>query len=160
MYEMFLCYSLLFVRVCLIFILVKEITKRYIALVFILDLFLASLNEFYLLFYLLNKKVIPAPTEIYPLLTPIALAHFIMGDGQKRDFGLVLCTDSFTIQEVVSLVNVLIIRYSLICKIREVNKGQYRIYISERSMDKLRAIVLPYMIDTMLYKLNVNSQNK
>ena len=116
---------------------------------------LPCLKEFYLLFYHENKKIIPTSSEIYYLLTPVALAHFIMGDGQRRDLGLVLCTDSFTIQEVVSIINVLILRYTLICRIRENNKGQYRIYISEKSMDKLRAIVIPYMIDTMLYKLNV-----
>ena len=82
-----------------------------------------------------------------------------MGDGQRRELGgLVLCTDSYTIQEVVCLINVLIIRYSLICTLREVNKGQYRIYISEKSMNNLRAIVLPYMINTMLYKLNIKSK--
>jgi hypothetical protein len=83
-----------------------------------------------------------------------------MGDGQRREQGLVLCTDSYTIQEVVCLVNVLIIRYSLICTIREVNKDQYRIYISEKSMNNLRAIVLPYMVDMFFYKLNEKSKNK
>lgn len=71
-----------------------------------------------------------------------------------------MCTDSFTLQEVVSIINVLIVRYSLICSIRENNKGQYRIYISEKSMGKLRAIVMPYMIDPMLYKLNVKVKEK
>ena len=121
---------------------------------------LPCLNEFFFLFYRNNKKVIPNSREIYQLLTPIALAHFIMGDGQKIDFGLILCTDSFTIQEVVRIINVLILRYSLICGIMQVDIGQFRIYISKKSMDKLRAIVLPYMVDTMLYKLNVNYKNK
>lgn len=140
-----------------------QVSKRNNKTLYSLSFFTRSLpclNEFYLLFYEKNKKVIPFSTEIYHLLTPVALAHVIMGDGQRRDLGLVLCTDSFTIQEVVILVNVLILRYCLICKIRENNKGQYRIYISEKSMDKFRVIVLPYMIDTMLYKLNVNSKNK
>lgn len=136
------------------------VSKRNNKTLFSLSFFTRSLpclNEFYLLFYN-EKKVIPL--QIYHLLTPIALAHWIMGDGQRRELGLVLCTDSYTIQEVVCLVNVLIIRYSLICTIREVNKGQYRIYISEKSMNNLRAIVLPYMVDTMLYKLNVKYKNK
>ena len=83
-----------------------------------------------------------------------------MGDGQRRESGLVLCTDSYTIKEVVSLVNVLIIRYNLICTIWEPNKGQFRIYIAQKSMDNLREIVLPYIHDTMLYKLNIDHNKK
>lgn len=77
-----------------------------------------------------------------------------MGDGQRREYGLVLCTDSYTLQDVVRLVNVLIIRYNLICTLRENRPGQYRIYISHKSMSNLRGIVLPYFDDSMLYKLN------
>ena len=67
--------------------------------------------------------------------------------------GLVLCTDSYSIEEVVRLVNVLIIRYNFICKIRLQKENQYRIYISERSLDSLKKIVLPYMDNSMKYKI-------
>jgi len=84
-----------------------------------------------------------------------------MGDGQNRVAGgLVLCTDSFTLQEVVLLVNVLIVRYNFTCTIRINKPGQYRIYISNKSMDSLRKIVLPYMDDSMLYKVNSISYRK
>jgi len=92
---------------------------------------LPCLKELYLLFYNENKKIIPV--NIYHLLSPIALAHLIMGDGQRQNYGLVLCTDSYTLQDVVRLVNVLIIRYNLICTLREVNPGQYRIYILQKA---------------------------
>jgi hypothetical protein len=52
------------------------------------------------------------------LLTPVALAHWIQGDGKADRSGLVLCTDSFTIQEVVLLMNVLMIRYRLSCTLQ------------------------------------------
>ena len=65
------------------------------------------LNELYHLFY---KKIKIIPYNIYDLLTPIALAHWIMGDGAKRNKGLVLCTDSFSISDVVKLSNVLRIK--------------------------------------------------
>ena len=45
-------------------------------------------NELYSLFYQNKIKVIP--TNIYDLLTPIALANWIKGDGAKRNKGLVL----------------------------------------------------------------------
>ena len=49
----------------------------------------------------------------------------------------------------------LIIRYNFICTIRTNNPGQYRIFISNKSMNSLRAIVLPYMVESMLYKINL-----
>ena len=113
-------------------------------------------TELYFLFYPKGVKIIPK--DIYNLLTPVALAHLIMGDGQSRDLGLVLCTDSFTLQEVVLLLNVLIIRYNFICTIRTNNPGQYRIYISEKSMNSLKTKVSPFMTKTMLYKINTGKQ--
>ncbi|RUO95304.1 homing endonuclease, partial [Jimgerdemannia flammicorona] len=67
---------------------------------------LACFTELFDLFYVIGVKVVPE--MIYDLLTPVALAHWIMCDGSARPSGLVLCTDSFTIQEVVLLMNVLI----------------------------------------------------
>ena len=131
------------------------ISKRKNTITYGLNLFTRSLpciKDLHSSFYFNNKKIIPK--DIYHLLDPISLAHWICGDGQKRSQGLVLCTDSYSIKEVVILVNVLIIKYNLICYIRENNKNQYRIYISEKSMDKLREIVLPYMDNSMLYKIN------
>ena len=60
-----------------------------------------------------KKKIKIIPYNIYDLLIPIALAHWIMGDGAKRNKGLVLCTDSFSISDVVRLSNVLRIKYGL-----------------------------------------------
>jgi hypothetical protein len=79
----------------------------------------------------------------------------VMGDGARLPYGLTLCTDSFSIQDTVRLMNVLIIRYGLICTLRARGKGQYRIYISSKSMDLLRSIVKPYMIPSMLYKIHL-----
>lgn len=62
-----------------------------------------------------NKKIIPE--NIYELLQPVALAHWIMGDGESRDYGLRLCTDSYSIKEVIILMNVLNIRYDINCKL-------------------------------------------
>jgi len=82
-----------------------------------------------------------------------------MGAGSRRGSGLLLCTDKFSIQEVVLLINVLIIRYNLKCTIN-INKnkpGQYRIYISTKSMNNLVSIVKPHMMPSMLYKLNIHN---
>jgi hypothetical protein len=112
--------------------------------------------EFYNLFYLNKKKVMPG--NIYDLLTPVALAHLIMGDGSAISRGLRISTDSFTIIEAVMLVNVLIIKYGLKCTLHNTG-GKPRIYISSRSMKLLKAIVYPYIIPSMMYKLVNASSN-
>jgi len=53
------------------------------------------------------------PQDIYNMLTPVALAHMVMGDGSVSRHGLILCTNSYSVQDVVRLMNVLIIRYIL-----------------------------------------------
>lgn len=109
--------------------------------------------ELYYLFYLNNKKRIP--DDIYNLLTPIALAHWICGDAVAATNikGLIFCTDSFTLEEVVKLMNVLMIKYRLKCTLRNRGNNQYRIYINQESMNLLRSIVTPYTHYSMLYKL-------
>jgi hypothetical protein len=76
-----------------------------------------------------------------------------MGDGAKKSHGLILCTDSFTIQEVIKLINVLIIRYELECKIHFHTPTQPRILIKQRSMLKLKDLVRKYIHYSMLYKI-------
>jgi hypothetical protein len=101
----------------------------------------------------INNGLKGIPLEIYEYLTPPALAHLIMGDGSRRDYGLEICTDCYSLFDVTRLLNVLVIRYELICTIRLKRDNQYRLYISSKSLPKLRAIVYPYMHYSMLYKL-------
>lgn len=96
---------------------------------------LPCLNELYNLFYKNNKKIIPYC--IFDLLTPLALAHWIMEDGAKLNKGLVLCTDSFTLLEVINLCNVLKIKYDINTTIPGWKLNKPRIYILEKSMPKL-----------------------
>ena len=112
---------------------------------------LPCFTELYYLFYINGVKVIPL--NIYELLTPVALAHWIMGDGSTQRHGLIICTDSYTIPEIVRLINVLIIRYRLECTLRFHTYSQPRIYIKQHSMAQLQTIVGPYMISSLLYKI-------
>jgi hypothetical protein len=126
-----------------------------------LNLYTRSLPCFTLLknmFYPHNKKIIPL--DIFHYLTPVALAHWIMGDGTRYSKNsLFLCTDSYSLSEVTLLTNVLIIKYGFSCSIREVRfskitkSKQWRILIDSSSMPTLRALVEPYMAPTMLYKI-------
>lgn len=112
---------------------------------------LACFTELHSLFYPQGVKVIP--DNIYELLTPVALSHLIMGDGSARPYTLEICTDSYTILDVIKLMNVLNIRYELNCTLRFHTPTQPRIHIKQNSMQKLRAIVGPYMYESMMYKL-------
>src|SRR4051812_48102017 len=90
---------------------------------------------------------------MFDLLTPIALAHWIMGDGAWNHSGVVLCTDSFSIEDNVKLINILIVRYQLDCTLR---CSENRIYILGGPLlhqCRLRSIVLPYM--TILYYIRL-----
>jgi hypothetical protein len=109
------------------------------------------MTQLHSLFYVNGVKVIPE--NIYELLTPVALAHVIMGDGSAQRDGLIICTDSFTIPEVVRLINVLMIRYRLDCTLRFHTPTQPRIYIRQRSLAKLQTIVGPYILPSLLYKI-------
>ena len=109
------------------------------------------LTELRSLFYPNGVKIIPQ--DIYNMLTPIALAHLIMGDGSVSQYGLIICTDSYTVQDVVRLINVLMIRYRLDCTCHFYNITQPRIYILQGSMASLLNIISPYMHSSMLYKL-------
>jgi LAGLIDADG DNA endonuclease family len=109
-------------------------------------------TELYRLFYPNGVKVVPQ--DIYNLLTPIALAHWILGDGAVRNKGLTLCTDNFTVPEVVLLMSVLMIRYDLKCTLH-FNEDKPRIYIGKASLPKLVAIVSPYIIPAMMYKIQL-----
>ena len=77
-----------------------------------------------------------------------------MGDETYKGKGIALCTDSYSIADVVRLMNVLIIRYDLICTLHKSNE-QYRIYISRKSIEKVVKIVNPYMIPSMYYKIGI-----
>jgi hypothetical protein len=75
-----------------------------------------------------------------------------MSDGVSNQYGLTICTDAFTIKDVVILINILKIRYDLNCNIHYLNKRP-RIYIKAESMNNLRSLVGSYIISFSKYKL-------
>ena len=109
------------------------------------------LTELYNIYYSDNKKCFK--DLVYNDLTPVALAHWVMGDGTFNGISLLLCTDSFTIKETVILMNVLFIKYDISCTIRYYNNKYPRIYIYKSQMPKIISIIKPYMHKSMMYKL-------
>jgi hypothetical protein len=92
---------------------------------------LSCFSKIHQLFIENGVKIIPQ--DIFNMLDPVALAHWIQGDGKfVVSGGLRLCTDSYTIQDVVRLMNVLMVRYELKCTLHQSKEGQYQIFISKK----------------------------
>ena len=109
---------------------------------------LPCITELYDIFYPEGKKIIP--NNIYELLTWRALVHWIEGDGTYSS-GITIQTQSFTIQEIVLLMNVLIIKFRLDCSIHV--QGSYSVlYIKSKSIKQNLHHMLPYIHPSMLYK--------
>jgi len=118
------------------------------------------LNVLWNLFYCngVNRAVLPSIEWLFFYINPISLAFLIMGDGAYSHGGLILCTDNFTVKEVVLLISVLMYKYNLDCTL-QYNDGKPRIYIKINSMAKLRELVEPYIIPSMMYKLTGEPKN-
>lgn len=93
---------------------------------------LPSINELVNLLYeeKKGKLVRKIQEELINYMDEIVLAYWIMGDGAIRNEGLILCTDGFTMKEVVMLMNMLRIKLGLKTTIHK-EKGRSRIYIGK-----------------------------
>jgi hypothetical protein len=110
-------------------------------------------TELHSMFYnSVGRKILPPLVVLIDILTPVALAHVIIGDGYRHGNGLVLCTHSFTVEEVSRLMTVLYVRYHIDSTLRY-HKGKPTIYIRTSSMPTLRNLVRPHMHPSFLYKL-------
>lgn len=79
-----------------------------------------------------------------------------MSDGSySKGGGLYLQTQSFTIQECVFIMNVLIIKFNLNCTLH-LQRKQPTIYISARSIRKLYPNISNYIVPSMKYKFKLN----
>jgi len=107
----------------------------------------------YKLFYT-NSKVKVIPNNIAELLTPLALAIWIMDDGTWKKPGVRIATNCFTKQEVELLKLTLEIKFNLKSSLHK-NNDKYQLYIKQESIPLLRELVLPYFVPSMLYKLGL-----
>jgi len=113
---------------------------------------LKCFNEIYFLFYKNNCKYINP--ELFNYIDYIALAHWIMGDGSKKNKGITLCTDSLTFKEVIILMNILKIKFNIDSTIH-LEKYKPRIYINKLELNKILPYIKPYFTNLFLYKLSL-----
>lgn len=77
-----------------------------------------------------------------------------MCDGSKNAAGLVFCTDSYTVMDVVKLRNVLLIKWNIRSTLNY-SAGKPRIQVSNKELRKMRVLVLPHMCEHFMYKVKV-----
>jgi len=116
-----------------------------------LDSFNEILNLLYI--YKEGKYVKTLKPELILYMNYIVLAHWIQGDGGKRNEGITLCTDSFSLQEVVLLINIFNIKFNISPTIHK-EKNNFRIYINKKDLMKIKPFIEPYFVNHFLYKIN------
>jgi len=96
-------------------------------------------NEWYVLNKETKKFIKIVPLNINELLSPIGLAHWVMGDGfwSNHDKTIFICTDNFTLAEVDLLIQVLKDKFNLLAtKTHRIKANKvicWRIRISRKS---------------------------
>lgn len=120
----------------------------------------SSLNWIHEAFYPNGKKIVPL--NIIDYLSPIGLATWIMDDGTWAGSGVRIATNSFTYDEVLHLCSVLDQKYNIKATVNiggydkhDRNHIQYNVYIHAESIAKLRSIVMPHFVPSMVYKLGI-----
>lgn len=108
-----------------------------------------SWNTLQRLWYVDGVKVIPH--NIFDLLTPIAMAHWLMDDGGWTGKAIHLNTNAFSKVDVLRLIAVLETKYGLKCGLHSRN----RVYIWTPSCPKFLDIVRPHVHPSMSYKVTI-----
>lgn len=112
-----------------------------------------------------DKFIKVLPKNIYDLLTPISIAHWLMGDGyyNTKEECIYFCTDNFTKDEVLLLIDILDKKFKIKSNISNRNYldkdnnqiNHFRIRLPKDSTLKLIKLVKRYIIPIMKYKLGI-----
>jgi len=106
-------------------------------------------------FYDKNSRTKKIPKNIRKLLNPLALAIWFMDDGQiksKKHRALLINSQCFSKSDLRLLQNALRNRFGIETKLKKERTG-HRIYLLSKTICKFLAIVKPYIIPSMEYKL-------
>jgi hypothetical protein len=95
------------------------------------------------------------PKLIHRYIEPISLAYWYMDDGslkwKNRSKAVRLCTDNFSKQEVLHLVEILNSKFQLNASLFK-QRSRFRIYIPNGHYEFSR-LIQPYVVDSLLYKV-------
>lgn len=116
-------------------------------------------------FYEMWKKVYIDRIKVVDLehlkkLTPISLAFWFMDDGSRcKHGGLSLHTNAFRLDEIQLICQWFYDELKIICwpqlkvKKSEKDENQYIVFFSNKTSEKFAQIILPWILDSMKYKL-------
>lgn len=107
----------------------------------------------------IRKKL---PLALENSLTPVALAHWVMGDGTFDSSGrhqrIIICTDSFNLEEINVLRSILLDKYNISTRIKSGKIGDkvyYRISITGEDKNKFQDLVKPFMVSSLLCRIGL-----
>lgn len=107
------------------------------------------------LFYIDGIKKVPL--NIKSMFTEYSLAYLLADDGcfDKTNSIVIICTDSFSFEEVQLLANTLSDKWNLQCYIIKKNNNKYRIHIPRRSLEILQNLLKDIMPPMMRHKIGL-----
>ena len=108
-----------------------------------------ALNNLYDTFYPRGTKIIPNNEFFNNYFDEISLAYLYMDDGNKMQNGYAIATMCFTEEEILEFRKLLFNKFNLETSMF----ADKRIYIKARSREHFKELTLPYIHETMMYKL-------
>jgi hypothetical protein len=104
-----------------------------------------------------NIKIIPS--NIRELLTPLGFAHWLAGDGSfnQQYRCIILCTDSFSRDEVDLLRSALLDNFGINSTRNIIRPNQYRIRIPSEEVPKVQPLVKHHLPAMMAYRIGLES---
>ena len=121
---------------------------------------LPQLLYYYELFYKADsegKFIKIIPLNIEELMSPVALAHVLMGDGNLKqpDKIIRIYTNSFTQTEVNLLALAITRKLGILTKVVHDRNNQYMITISKNQLSLIQELLKPHMHPSMYYKIDL-----
>lgn len=109
-------------------------------------------------FDLLRNKFYPGRLKVLPKdldkwLTPLSLAIWFMDDGAREGCQVRINSQSFSLKENKRLIRILEAKLGISATINR-DKDRFRLKVNDKSMDRFRKLVSPYLLPSMLYKLS------
>src|SRR5690348_10843533 len=91
-------------------------------------------------------------------MTPVVLAHLIMGDGNLKspDKILRIYTNSFIKDDVELLASSITYKFDIKTKVVHDRNNQYIITISKSELHKVKDIIQDHMHSSMFYKIDLD----
>ena len=90
--------------------------------------------------------------DIFDLITPRALAIWFMDDGSNTQNSYTISTHCFSEKEQKSIINFLKKRYDINATMVR-DRSKFKIALGRKEYQKLNAIIEPYIIPSMIYKI-------